>query len=71
VIFTLYGGFVFAGVHYGIGRHNNSLPQDQEIQALKVTSESATEILVKKAEVIQVPSSRNSHIHRQHGIHQT
>jgi hypothetical protein len=37
VIFTLYGSFVFAGVHYGMGKHNNSQPQDREIQALKVS----------------------------------
>jgi hypothetical protein len=35
IIFTLYAGFLFAGVQYGMGKHNKSLPQDQEIQALK------------------------------------
>ncbi|KAF4637321.1 hypothetical protein G7Y89_g768 [Cudoniella acicularis] len=34
-VFCLSCSFILRGVHYGLGRHNSSLPQDNEIQALK------------------------------------
>jgi len=34
-VFTLSCSFILAGVWEGIGRHNKSLPQRQEIEALK------------------------------------
>ncbi|POS79481.1 hypothetical protein DHEL01_v202133 [Diaporthe helianthi] len=35
VIFTISCTFILLGVDTGLGRHNSSVPQDQEIQALK------------------------------------
>jgi hypothetical protein len=35
-VYILYGAFILAAVKYGMGKHNKSLSQDDEIQALKV-----------------------------------
>jgi len=36
ILFTVMASFVFAGVHYGLGKHNEALLEDDEIEALKV-----------------------------------
>jgi hypothetical protein len=36
VNFTLMAGFIYAGVHFGLGRHNAALSKQNEIQAVKV-----------------------------------
>ena len=69
--YSLFGAFVLASVHYGLGRHESDLAQDRAIEARMVTFYRPSAYVIYALKICLVLRAIYDHLHCLRGSRQT